>query len=485
MAKKMKVLVGSYTAESNAHVGRSCDFNDFYYRYGDEMIEGMHSKDLFEEANIELIPTILANGHAQGRVTKYAFEFIKDQILKGVKDHIHEIDGIFLFLHGASNVIDLEGGSGEHFILREVRKIVGPYLPIAVVMDPHGNISEEFTQNANLVRCYRECPHTDIRETYRVVAKLFIDLVQNRRNIHPVYRKVPIMLGGERNLSAEEPLKSINELLKEIEKSDKILSASYHIGYVRHDNPLCGAGVTVTPSSEEYMDYAEEMAEKIKAYAFSRRRDFKFTGNALEPDEALESAFAYSGKPVVVTDSGDNTTAGALGYSTFILRQLLERKEFNGKKILIAAITDPITVSKIWDYAVRDAVCFELGMNDAPESKVVPLSGTVLARGDVNYYFGGPKNVGEVVSVSLDGYPIDLAISNRFITYSEFQQFEAANLDIYAYDIVVIKQGYIFPEMKKFAEYSIMSLTPGATYQYTERLPYKLISRPMFPMDNI
>ncbi len=38
-----------------------------------------------------------------------------------------------LFLHGASHVADLAGGSGDHYLLQEIRKVVGPYMPIAVL----------------------------------------------------------------------------------------------------------------------------------------------------------------------------------------------------------------------------------------------------------------------------------------------------------------------------------------------------------------
>jgi microcystin degradation protein MlrC len=49
----------------------------------------------------------------------------------------------------------------------------------------------------------------------------------------------------------------------------------------------------------------------------------------------------------------------------------------------------------------------------------------------------------------------------------------------------VVKQGYIFPELKEMGALSIMSLTDGATYQNTSKLPLKRIMRPMFPIDDI
>ena len=43
---------------------------------------------------------------------------------------------------------------------------------------------------------------------------------------------------------------------------------------------------------------------------------------------------------------------------------------------------------------------------------------------------------------------------------------EAAGAYCADYDIVVVKQGYIFPELKEMGALSIMSLTDGATYQF-------------------
>ena len=41
------------------------------------------------------------------------------------------------------------------------------------------------------------------------------------------------------------------------------------------------------------------------------------------PDAALRMALDFEGKPFVITDSGDNTTSGATGWNTFLLRQVL------------------------------------------------------------------------------------------------------------------------------------------------------------------
>lgn len=166
----MKVLVGKFSSESNEHSRSKMTFDKFIFRYGDEVIDNIFAGDIFAKEGIELIPSIAAIGHPHGPVTKDAFDFILSRFTQCVKEHLDEIDGIFLFLHGASKVIALPGGSAEHAIVREIRKLTGPYLPIAVVMDPHGNLSDELVNNVNILRCYRHSPHTDYKETYRFVA---------------------------------------------------------------------------------------------------------------------------------------------------------------------------------------------------------------------------------------------------------------------------------------------------------------------------
>ena len=50
-------------------------------------------------------------------------------------------------------------------------------------------------------------------------------------------------------------------------------------------------------------------------------------------------------------------------------------------------------------------------------------------------------------------------------------------------DIVVVKIGYLQPELYAMRSGWLMALTPGGVDQDLERLPYKRIERPMFPFD--
>jgi microcystin degradation protein MlrC len=97
--------------------------------------------------------------------------------------------------------------------------------------------------------------------------------------------------------------------------------------------------------------------------------------------------------------------------------------------------------------------------------------------------FGG--YYGDCITVSVVNRNIDIVVANTNQPFVERHQFEAAGVDWDDYDLVVVKIGYAFPELKEHGSMCIMSLTQGATLQDTASLPFKLIMRPMFPIDKI
>ena len=189
----MKVLIGQFVTESNANIPHQCEISDYDIAFGEECIQKMQIRDVFDCHGIDLIPAIYANAGANGVVSEAAFAYIESCFLKTVKEHRHEIDGIYLMLHGASEVAGLAGGSGDHHIIQEIRKLVGPYIPIAVSCDPHGNLKKDYVEALQILRSYRQSPHTDKEETYEKVTELLCQLLKQRQHIHAVYRKLPLI----------------------------------------------------------------------------------------------------------------------------------------------------------------------------------------------------------------------------------------------------------------------------------------------------
>lgn len=483
----MKVLIGHFTTEANAHIPMKNNLSHYELAFGEELIERMKVREVFEQAGIEIIPSIYAGGGPSGVIEKETFLTIENSLLSTIKKHKHEIDGIYLWLHGASWVEDI--GSGDFHIIAKIRELVGPYLPIAVSCDPHGNLTEDYVHSLQILRSFRQSPHTDMVETYRKVAAMLCDLLKNRQHIHPAYRKLPLILGGEQSVSADEPVRSINAYMDQLEQDPRIRSVSWHVGYLRHDCPEAGCGVVVVPQIEADQAYAEAICGKLADYVWQRRHEFHYTGTTADSEAALQMALNFEGKPFVLTDSGDNTTSGATGWNTFVLRQFLALPELN-KSVLFAGICDPKTCAELRMKQIGDAVEATLGVGEDELSKPVRLEGVIQAKGDVIRIAALGRDeytvMGHCVSLTLTDRPMTVIITDHRQAYCHTLQFEHAGItDWTQFAITVVKQGYIFPELKAAAQGYVMSLTEGATPQDTKNIPFKQIQRPMYPIDEI
>ncbi len=289
-----------------------------------------------------------------------------------------------------------------------------------------------------------------------------------------------------RAFSGDEPVRSINQYMDKLEQDPRIRSVSWHVGYIRHDTPVAGCGIVVVPQMEADQAYAEEAADWLAAYVWNKRHEFHYTGLTAAPDKALQMALESEGKPAFITDSGDNVTSGATGWNTYILRQVLAEKELK-KKILFANICDPIAYQKLEQLEIGAKTHLHLGVDHDEMSRPVELDVTVKAKGTLRGYLHHPHDAvyGYSVAVAVDGLPLEINVASTRQTMCEEHQFVGAGLNWDDYDVIVVKQGYIFPELKEKAAFSVMSLTQGATPQDTRIIPFKQIMRPMYPIDEI
>ena len=105
--------------------------------------------------------TVSATAAPAGPVSREAFEYIAGIICDAALVLGGELDGILLGLHGAQVVEFCEDGEGE--LLRRLRMIVGPDLPIAVTLDLHANATQAMVELAQIWVSYKTYPHVDIR----------------------------------------------------------------------------------------------------------------------------------------------------------------------------------------------------------------------------------------------------------------------------------------------------------------------------------
>ena len=78
---------------------------------------------------------------------------------------------------------------------------------------------------------------------------------------------------------------------------------------------------------------------------------------------------------------------------------------------------------------------------------------------------------------------LSVIVTTRRNQYTTLEQFERVQLDPRTTDIVVVKIGYLEPDLYDLAADWIMALTPGGVDQDLIRLGHNRLRRPIFPFD--
>ncbi|MDD4431216.1 MAG: MlrC C-terminal domain-containing protein, partial [Bacteroidales bacterium] len=260
--------------------------------------------------------------------------------------------------------------------------------------------------------------------------------------------------------------------------------ASLGCGMVWCDCATMATNVTVTPSMPEYSQKAGNIAREIADYVYSLRDSFEYEQLPLFPHDAAKYAveFKYD-VPVFVSDSGDNTTGGAVGDHTIMLREFLNIRNLNGKRILVTSIWDEECVNDCWNHSIGDEFEISIGKDYDENTRSVKVKGILKNKGSLLGYMGCENDaVGRCVTISIGS--IDCCVIDKpgsFITKGHFGSM-GAGLNLDDYEVVVVKQGYLFAELRAIAKLAIIALTPGATHQILEALEFKKIKPPVYPL---
>lgn len=462
----MRVLIAGFYHESNTFNPVLTKKEDFVTAERDELLEYFPGAvNAFEKEKVEIVTSAYTGWMSYGIIEENAFRYFTDKIIEDIKA-ADSLDGIWLQLHGAAYVENI--GSGELFMLRKIRKVVGENIPIAVAMDPHGNISPDLTEYADVIRSYHTAPHEDQQDTYRVTAEALIDLMKKKRRIKPAFIRVPMLMCGDSALTRDEPLKTAIARCKELEQSEKIETACFFISMHSANTENTYPCAVIVPSSMEYYSYAMEEAKKIAHYVYDRREQFHFEGELVEPEKALEIAVQSDKRPVIISDSGDNTTGGSTGMNTLMLKLCLE-KDFGGKRVLVSTIYDKNACRKLLDHKEGDRIECMLGTGIDAYSQPVQIKGILKSKGRTLMYLpmrGNTKPIANMATVSCGS--VDITITDVPDSFTDMDQCKAGNFNAAEYDIIIVKQAYHFPDLVKLGKQPILALTPGYTFMKLE-----------------
>ncbi|REC94415.1 M81 family metallopeptidase [Kushneria indalinina] len=273
--------------------------------------------DAAREQGWTLLPTLWTAASPSAHVTEEAFEHIVVRLLIDL-EHAMPLAGVYLDLHGAMVTTHLDDGEGE--ILRRVRALVGPQMPIVASLDLHGNVTPLMVNEADMLIAYRTYPHIDMAETGRRCAAAMAVLLGQKGRPKKAFRQLDFLMPIAWQCTDELPCRA---LYADIERLDKppLLSASFLTGFPAADIPDCGPSVLVYGEDQARVDrIADALVADINA------QEAAFAGRVLTPEEGVREAMRLAGEssaPIVIADTQDNPGAGGNSDTMGMLRALI------------------------------------------------------------------------------------------------------------------------------------------------------------------
>ena len=457
-----KIIVASFQCETNSRAKIPPQRQDFEYFRGEDIFKKLVVKPVFEQNGFAVVPAIYAVALPAANVERSTYEYYLEQILDTVRKN-SDAAGVYLFLHGSMEVAEI--GSGELYLVKKIREIVSPECLIALSLDAHANITDELADYVNIVSGFKTVPHTDQPECQMRAAKALCYCLKNGINPYTYTQRVPFLLKNDTLQTAYEPLKSLIEETVELEKADDVFTANLFLGHCWIDAPNTSAATVVCATSKQRAAaIAKDLAKKL----WDTRKSYKFLCEAELPEECVKRALEGKEGRIFITDSGDNTTAGAEGDTLGLLELLLKANP--PKKVCVAGITNDKIVNDLWEKADGDKAHIDI---------LGGLDVTVKSHGEI---LGWTKEIiGRSIAVSIGN--VDAVFTELRSAFIEIGNFQKANVDLLSYEVVVVKLGYLFTELKPYADRELFALSDGASCVELARLGLTKILRPMYPLD--
>ncbi len=331
-----------------------------------------------EERNWTVIPTIQMAAMPSGIVEDAALAFFKSHFFGRLARVVHDIDAVFLVLHGAMVSQSCDDVEGE--LLAELDAFLKKHaldIPVVAVIDLHANVSRKMTDHSTCLYSYRENPHNDARDAARQAAKLLDRLLAN-----PTARQVHLATGyvipPTGLCTANEPMKSTLARAHEIETDDSdLLCINVMGGYAYADIADCGFSLNCCTRGDRHRA-ARYLQELLQTFERHLPQAYPLEDRLETVMARLDQAPAPDG-PVLLIEPADNIGGGTPGDGTGILAPLLA----SGRGNIVAILNDPQAVAACQTAGLGAHLTLRIGARtDAHHGAPVRFEGLVRHLSD-------------------------------------------------------------------------------------------------------
>lgn len=426
--------------------------------------------------DVVTVPTIAARAGSAGPLSARGWQKLKAEILATLEPVAGEVDAVYASLHGAmGSVIELDP---EGSILKALRRMVGPDVPIVISLDLHGILTQRMLKQINGLAVYHTYPHVDFADTGVRAARLLLRILDE--GIRPVTARVviPALVRGNELITAKGCYGDLIRECQRLERDGTALAAAIMIGNPFTDVPELCTQVLVTTDGDRAT--AEAEALRLAGEFWPQRQ--RMQGVLIPLARAIAQARTMRG-PVIFTDAADATSSGATGDSNVIIRALSEAEY---PKRVLAQIVDPQAAKAAHTAGVGATVKVTLGgAIDTGRYTPMPVEARVklLMDGEARLEtMRTPLEAGPVAVLTFANFTV--VVLSRSVSLFDRAMYHAAGCNPRDYDLIVVKSPHCEPHMfDEWAEKNFNIDAPGATSADLPSLGHRICARPMYPME--
>ncbi|MVW71328.1 M81 family metallopeptidase [Bordetella sp. 15P40C-2] len=364
----MRIVVGGFQHETNTFAPSKADFRAFELGGGwPGIVRGPAILPALKGANIPaagfiaaaqalgytIVPAVWGAASPSAHVTREAFERIMAMMLEDIAAAL-PVDGVYLDLHGAMVAEHYDDGEGE--VLRRVRALIGPDVPLVASLDLHANVTQQMIREADALVAYRTYPHVDMADTGARACAFMGRRLRGMPRPPVAVRQISYLLPTCWQSTMAMPAKGLYERLEALESAPEVSSMSFCMGFPAADFPDCGALVWAYADTQAAADAAADaLAADVEA------AEAAFAGKLYSPDEAVLRAVelaAGADRPIVIADAQDNPGAGGDSDTTAILRALVR---YNVPRSALGLMVDPAAAELVHQAGEGATVRLALG----------------------------------------------------------------------------------------------------------------------------
>jgi microcystin degradation protein MlrC len=417
-----------------------------------------------------------------GPATHETFLWLRQELVEATRA-AGPLDAVLLALHGALVAEGAPDVEGE--VLRALREVLGPAVPLVATLDLHANVTEQMVRHADALVLYHTAPHIDVLETGKRGAAVLRRILLGGARPVTAFQKLPLVVPAER-ANTQDPASvshGLRRRLVGLEADPAVLTAGLATVQPWLDIPDLGSAVLVVADGDAGRARAECAA--LAAEVWERRREY--LPELVSVEEGVREARQGDGL-TVLSDSADATTSGAPGDSTHVLRELLK---YDWPRPALVTLVDPELVAAARGLGVGAEWSGTVGgKRDARFSTPLELTARVAALFDARFVLSGHLGTNLAIdmgpSAVLRRGGVHVVVTSRSGPHFAPELFRAAGLDPFAASVLVAKSPCGFRAAYEGRARAIRVVrAPGCAPSDFWNYEYRNIPRPLWPWDEV